>query len=452
MKYYLVLLFIFSLVFGLKWREEPIYTDEYASVFIAHGLAVDVFQAQSGYSLPQYAAMTKEELAQENTVQNVIQYNQKDGGSGLPHYVIAHVFSLFLGNKLGIINTLRLLSVCFSLLLVISFYSFTKQIWGKEIGLLTSILLIFLLTRYGDYIRTYPLSNLFIFLYFSQFYQIIQKIISNQKITFSNYLLFSLYALLLPFCHFFNACYLGVSLFVGLYFSQIVRLRLLAFVPSLIILVLALLIFSIYYFSNEAGRAYQATANEYWYHFSQQFGTPQNQWLPPATMKHLAIKNIELALITTGLDFRMIAQHWQIRYFGWLLLPMAICLFLLGKFLYQSFSLQAKWGSILGVMCLSYLFTYILFINVLCLIFRHTTPLNSSWYYFSLIPFYALTVGYVLKNLRVKHLKIGFYLYLVLVMVNTLVAAWRWQTHENGAKHDKKLLEKLNKWTSKNSL
>lgn len=441
--HHILLLFTVVILFGTKWQSSPIYIDEYASIFIVKGIPVNVFQEQRGYSYPQYANMTLEQIEKGNTLANVVKYNREDGGSGLPHYLIAHYVSLFLGKWIGVVNALRLLSVLFSLLLVWHYYHFSVLIFGKQIALITSLLLTFLLAKYGDYIRTYPLSNLIVFSFFCQFYQIAQALIVNQKVRLRNYVFLFSFGFLLTFCHFFNVCYLLVSVLLLLLFPHIFRQKMPTFVPTLCLLILPMIIFLVYYITNEAGRVYQATANEYWYELAQKFGTPANQWLPPATLKYLVIKNIELLLTTTGLDLRMMAQHWQIRYFGVLLLPILLSAFYVCKFLYLSLLSRKQAESVIGLIVMSYLICYLGFINLLCLIWGHTTALNSQWYSFSLLPFYVLGLAILLKNVKKRYFKLGFYIYLFIVIANTYTACLRCQSYENGAIHDQQLLRKI---------
>lgn len=418
-----ILIFLFfCLIYGGYWRSYAIFTDEKASVFIANGIPTDNFAEGGGFLAERYDTITPAEIAAENKVSTVYHNAIRDGGNGQLYYFIAHYTSLSLGRYIGVFNSLKLLSVIFSLIMVMAFHSFIRKFLSEKKAIIASLVLIAVTVKFNIYIRNYAMSNMLLMFFFIALFSFYESLTLKKEIKIKQYILIFVIGTTLPFVHFFNALYVGFAGLPLLFFIAQRRAISKEIVFAGLSLSAAMAIFlSYYFFLNAEGRAYQSLINQYWKLSASLFGYGSNYWMPPFTLKYAVTENEELLLRLTGLDLRDAVRSIRLIF---LLFTLAVPAILIFKLLKAKLTNEVEVFHLKTVQfCLLVCVIYIGFLNFIYYSTGHATALNSQWYSSGLYVPFIFILAMVLKFTEAKNLRVLLYSYVFVVLLNSGIGA-----------------------------
>ncbi len=260
-----IVFFWFLFLVILTWKSTPVIIDEYYSLFIAKGIPIGCLwngEARSYITASDCIQTDTVGLSAHRTWSDTYSAAVKDGGNAIIYYSMAHYWTKWTGSRMGLVNSLRLLSFLFSFLTLIVLSLFLYDRFGSKGELIGSLFYISVSAPNLVFIRTYSLVVLFVTLLIV----VMIKWTDNKfrRVSNSTYLLFFLVVISLPFIHFFTIHFILFGL-VFLLFNWYNGFSSKQVMPALMPFMLSIGIFCIYYLNmNREGRLFQKQLGE-WY-------------------------------------------------------------------------------------------------------------------------------------------------------------------------------------------
>ena len=411
--------FLFLVI--LSWKSTPVNIDEYYSLFIAKGIPIGCLwngEARSYITASNCIQTDTVGLSAHRPWRDTYSAAVKDGGNAIFYYSIAHYWMNWFGSRIGIVNSLRLLSFLFSFLTLMILSSFLYDRFGSKGELIGSLFYISVAAPNLLFIRTYSLAVLFVTI-------LMVAMIKWTDVRFrlrnSAYLLFFLVAMSLPFIHFFTIHFILIG--IGfLLFKWYEGLSSKHVIPALIPFMLSIVIFCFYYLHmNREGRLFQKQLGEWYTEVSANASLKEYKPSIKLSLVNVIKKNGWAGARSFGLKLNQphfkYPYHSAMHVASYVLLSLFIVLFLLfGIYFFKSGSTESTRFCMYGFMA------YFILLNLMSIKLGNLIIFNEQ-YFFVLFPFTTiLFTGLYLKLSALKPMYNGVQLFIfAVIIVNALV-------------------------------